>query len=553
MARYDLVVEGMTCEHCAEKVRGALVDVDGVLEADVSLTKGQAQVQASGPTTVDALLEAVREAGYRARPAGRDGPERPDDDRSAAKRLLLILGGGSAAFAAAIRAADLGARVTMIERGTIGGTCVNVGCVPSKTLIRAAEIHHHRAHHPFDGIPATDGRVDLGRLVAQKDELVVRLRRERYRDVLAEYPSVELVAGEARLTGSRSVAIQLGDGGNREVEADRIVIATGSHPWTPPIEGLAETPYWTNVEALAAGEVPQRLLVVGGSAVGAELAQMYARLGSRVTLLEALPTLVPNEDAELGRALAGYFADEGIEIHTGAAVRSVERRSEGVRLVAEVDGGERAFEGDRLLVATGRRANVDALDLEATGVETDRKGFVIVDESMETTSGGIFAAGDCTPHPQFVYVAAKAGTIAAENAVGEGGARLDLSAMPAVTFTDPQVASVGPTEERARERGEEVVARTLAMEDVPRPLANRDTRGMIKIVARESDGRILAVHVLSPAAGEVIQTAVLAVKLGLSVGDLADALFPYLTEVEGLKLAAQSFTREPAHLSCCAG
>ncbi|CAN5885078.1 mercury(II) reductase [soil metagenome] len=466
---------------------------------------------------------------------------------------LLILGGGSAAFAAAIRAADLGADVTMVERGTIGGTCVNVGCVPSKTLIRAAEIHHHRAHHPFDGVPAMDGRVDLTRLVAQKDELVARLRRERYRDVLAAYLSVELVAGEARFTGPHSVAVRLAEGGNREVEADRIVIATGSYPSAPPIEGLQETPYWTNVEALAADEVPGRLLVVGGSAVGAELAQMHARLGSHVVLLEALPTLVPNEDPELGGALSEYFEAEGIEVHTGAEVLSAERRDDGVRLVAEVDGEERAFEGDRLLVATGRRANVEALDLEAAGAETDWKGFVVIDESMETTRAGIFAAGDCTPLPQFVYVAAKAGTIAAENAIGEGGARLDLSAMPAVTFTDPQVASVGLTEERARERGEDVVARTLGMEHVPRPLVNRDTRGMIKIVARESDGRILGVHVLSTAAGEVIQTAVLAVKLGLTIGDLADTLFPYLTEVEGLKLAAQSFTREPTHLSCCAG
>ncbi|CAN5190519.1 mercury(II) reductase [soil metagenome] len=468
-------------------------------------------------------------------------------------RHLLIMGGGSAAFAAAIRAAELDARVTMVERATMGGTCVNVGCVPSKTLIKAADIHHLRRHHSFEGVPSSNGRIDLARLVAQKDELVERLRRTRYKDVLAAYPSIEYVAGDARLTGPRTAVVDRVAGGRLDIEVDRIVIATGSRPWAPPIEGLEDIPYWTNVEALATSEVPERLVVIGGSAVGTELAQMYARLGSRVTILEALSTLVPNEDSDLGRALAGCLAEEGIEVVTSAAVRKVQRRGESFRVVAEADGTEQIFEGSRLLVATGRRANVEALDLESAGVETDRKGFIVVDERLETSREGIFAAGDCTPLPQFVYVAAKAGTIAAENAIGGEEIRLDLSAMPAVTFTDPQVASVGLTEDEACRGEEDVAVRSLGMEHVPRALVNRDTRGLVKIVAREADGRILGVHVLAPAAGEVIQSAVLAVKLGLTVGDLADTLFPYLTEVEGLKLAAQTFQREITHLSCCAG
>lgn len=550
MKRYDLVVEDMTCDHCVDKVRAALMGVDGVEEAEVSLQDRRASIRASGGMSADALVEAVQEAGYRARPA-EDRPEVSRESGSAPH--LLILGGGSAAFAAAIRAAELGARITMVERETMGGTCVNVGCIPSKTLIKAAEVRHHREHHPFDGVPDGNGRVDLARLVTQKAELVERLRRERYRDVLAAYQGVEYVEGEARFTGPRSVEVALEGGGRRELAADRILIATGAHPWAPPIRGLDGVPFWTNVEALEAHDVPERLVVVGGSAVGAELAQMYARLGSQVTVLEALPTLVPNEDPELGEALAEAFRAEGIEVHTDAKVAEVEREDGAFRVVAEVDGVERTFEGERLLVATGRRANVGTLNLEVAGVATDRKGFVVVDEWMETTRAGIFAAGDCTPLPQFVYVAARAGTIAAENAVGSGGLRLDLSAMPAVTFTDPQVASVGFTDAKARDRGEAVVARTLGMDHVPRAIANRDTRGRIKIVARASDRRILGVHVLSPAAGEVIQTAVLAVKIGLTVSDLSETLFPYLTEVEGLKLAAQTFEREIAHLSCCAG
>jgi mercuric reductase len=468
-------------------------------------------------------------------------------------RHLAILGGGSAAFAAAIRAAELGARVTMVERATIGGTCVNVGCVPSKTLIRAAQLAHDREQHAFEGLSSANGRIDLARLVAQKDELVGRLRREKYRDVISAYPSIEYLAGEARFTGPGSLRIRKAAGETLDLEADRILIATGARPWLPPIEGLDRVPRWTNAEALAADGVPSRLIVIGGSAVGAELAQLYARLGSRVTVLEALPTLVPVEDADLGRALEDYFSAEGIEVHTGAAARGVEPRGGGIRVVAEVDGREQAFEGERLLVATGRRANVEALDLPAAGVDLERRGFVAVDDHLRTSRPGIYACGDCTPLPQFVYVAARAGSIAAENAVGEGEERLDLTAVPAVTFTDPQVASVGLTEEEARERGEIVIVRTLGMEHVPRALANRDTRGLIKVVAREADGRILGVHVLSPAAGEVIMTGVLAVKLGLGISDLAATLFPYLTEVEGLRLAAQTFHRRVEQLSCCAG
>lgn len=510
-------------------------------------------------------------------------------ERRGGQPHLLIVGGGSAAFAAAIRAAELGARVTMVERGTVGGTCVNVGCVPSKTLIRAAEIRHLAGHHPFDGLPSGNGaadlETDLEALVTQKDQLVARLRRAKYRDVLASYPDTEYVEGEARFTEARTIEVALAGGGDRRIEPDRVLLATGSSPWVPPVPGLEDVDYWTSADALAAEELPDRLVVVGGSAVGAELAQMFARLGSRVTLLEALPTLVPNEDPELGEALARHFREEGLEVHTGAAVTGTGRARNGgfrasgaarassgfrasgavrasgafrasggtVRVTAVVKGHERTFTADRLLLATGRRANTGALALEAVGVETDARGFIRVDAGLRTNRPGVYAAGDCTPLPQFVYVAAKAGTVAAENAVGEGGRELDLSAMPAVTFTDPQVASVGLTEPDARKRGERIKVRTLPLEHVPRALVNRDTRGLVKLVARASDGRLLGAHVLSPAAGEVIQSAVLAVKHGLTVEELSDTLFPYLTEVEALKLAAQTYGKRVEQLSCCAG
>lgn len=475
---------------------------------------------------------------------------------------LVVIGGGSGAFAAAIRAAELGARVTMVERGAMGGTCVNRGCVPSKTLIRAAGIRHVRHVHPFDGVPAGDGRVELGPLIAQKRELIERLRATKYADVLAAYPEIEYLEGEARFTAARTIEVTpvRGDG-SRTLRPDRVVVATGARPWVPALPGLENLPparVWTNEEALEADIIPGRLVVAGAGPVGVELAQMFARLGSRVTLVA--PGLVPGADSELSGALAGHLHAEGLEVVIGARIERVVTDETRSQAIARSDGDERSFPFDRLLLATGRTANTDGLGLDTAGIRTIGRGFIPVDEGLRTEVPDIYAVGDVTDRPQFVYVAAKAGIVAARNAVASGdapdavtGARLDLTAMPSVIFTDPQLAWVGPTAAAATARGEDVETRTLGLEHVPRALANRDTRGMIKLVARRSDQRLLGAHVLSSHAGEVIQTAVLAVKHGLTVNELADTLFPYLTEVEGLKLAAQSFSRDVEKLSCCAG
>lgn len=568
----SLAIGGMTCPACADHVREALASVPGVASVDVSLEEERAVLELADGTSEATLVNAVEAAGYTAEPesAAGEGAARVADpgttDGGAASRAsgddrhLLVIGGGSAAFAAAIRADELGARATMVERGVMGGTCVNRGCLPSKTLIRAAEIHHLRQHHPFAGLPSGDGAVDVEALVEQKRELVERLRDGKYRDVLSAYPAVEYLEGQARFSDSGEVEVELPGGGTRRFPAERVVVATGARPLMPELPGLeklADGTVWTNEEALEAEEIPDRLVVAGGGPVGVEMAQLFARLGSQVTLVA--PKLAPPADSDLAEALAGYLRDEGLEIVTAARIISVEGPNpeasvSGVAIARGEDGKPRRFPFDRLLLATGRAANTQVLDAEGAGLETTGQGFLVVDDHLRTSRPGVFAAGDCTDQPQFVYVAAKAGTVAAENALG-GDRRLDLSAMPAVVFTDPQLAWVGVTESEAREAyGDEAVdVRTLPMAEVPRALANRDLRGRIKLVARAEDGRLLGVHVLSPQAGEVIQTGVLAVKHGLTIHDLADTLFPYLTEVEGLKLAAQTFTKSLDKLSCCAG
>ena len=461
---------------------------------------------------------------------------------------IAVIGSGGAAMAAALKAVEQGASVTLIERGTLGGTCVNVGCVPSKIMIRAAHIAHLRRKSPFDGgIAATDPAIDRAKLLAQQQARVDELRHAKYEGILDGNPAITVLHGDARFKDDHTLIVSLNDGGEQTVAFDRCLIATGASPVVPPIPGLKETPYWTSTEALVSETIPSRLAVIGSSVVALELAQAFARLGSKVTIL-ARSTLFFREDPAIGEAVTAAFRAEGIEVlkHTQASQ------------VAHTDGefvlttGHGELRADKLLIATGRAPNTRSLALDAAGVAVNAQGAIVIDKAMRTSSPTIYAAGDCTDQPQFVYVAAAAGTRAAVNMTG-GDAALDLTAMPAVVFTDPQVATVGLSESEAHLRGIETNSRTLSLDNVPRALANFDTRGFIKLVAEVGSGRLIGVQAVAPEAGELIQTAVLAIRAQMTVQELANTLFPYLTMVEGLKLCAQTFTKDVKQLSCCAG
>ena len=559
-----LRVAGMTCDSCAHRVEQALAKVPGVRSVKVSYPEGTASLKA--PTSLDpgALIAAVEGLGYAAvmdkaaESSGRGGglmersrgslgaPARKRSSGARATRVAII-GTGGAAMAAAIRAAEEGASVTLIERGTLGGTCVNIGCVPSKIMIRSAHVAHLRATSAFDvGISAAAPHIDRGRLLAQQQARVEELRHGKYEAVLAGYANIVLVKGEARFIDGKTLAMRSKKSETR-IAFDRAFIATGASPMIPPIPGLTDTPYWTSEQALASQEIPKRLAVIGSSVVALELAQAFARLGSKVTVL-ARSTLLFREDALIGETLTQAFADEGIDVMTQTQAQSVSHENE--QLILRTNRGE--VRAERLLVATGRAPNTAALGLEAAGVRTDARGAVIVNDRLETSASGIYAAGDCTNRPQLVYVAAAGGTRAAINMLG-GAASLDLAAMPAVVFTDPQVATVGLTEAEAHQAGFETDSRVLTLDNVPRALVNFDTRGFIKVVAEAGSGRLLGVQAVAAEAGELIQSAALALRARMTVADLADQLFPYLTMVEGLKLAAQTFTKDVKQLSCCAG
>ena len=545
MAFVSMSITGMTCDHCARSAQDALNALPGV-SASVSFARAQARIETTGETEAAMLVKAVESKGFGA--SLETATDEIGEQISDSQLRVAIIGTGSGAFAAAIRAAEEGAAVTLVEGGdVIGGTCVNVGCVPSKIMIRGAHIAHLQAHHSFDGITQNQPAIDRAALVRQQQTRVEELRHAKYEQILADNPGINLIRGWARFEDAHTLSVTGADGEKKAVIADRLLIATGARPAIPDIPGLSDTPYWTSTEALVAEQMPKHLAIIGGSVVALELAQAYLRLGADVTIM-ARSVLLSKEDPSLGDALVRVFEEEGARVLLHTLPDEVTH--DGMEFILASRAGE--IRADHLLVATGRQPNTEQLGLEKVGVQTGHNGAVVIDNHMRTSVDHIFAAGDCTDQPQYVYVAAAAGTRAAVNMTG-GEAALDLTAMPAVVFTEPAVGTVGLTEMQARAQGIATDSRTLDLDNVPRALANFDTRGFIRLVAEKDGGRLLGAQVLAAEAGDVVQTAALAIHNGMTVQQLADQLFPYLTMVEGIKLCAQTFTKDVKQLSCCAG
>ncbi len=460
---------------------------------------------------------------------------------------LIVIGAGSAGFSAAITAAETGAQVALVGYGMIGGTCVNVGCVPSKAMIRAAEIlHQTKAASRFAGIKAEANVEDWSALVAQKDELVTALRHAKYIDLLPTYENITYIEGAARVTGDGVCVV------GRRIRSDKVIIATGSSAVAPSIVGIDDVPYLTSTEALDLDRLPSSLLVIGGGYIGCELAQMFGRMGVEVTLV-CRSRLLPEAEPEISEALTTYLRDEGLTVLDGLAYRSISGNSEAVRLDIQQNGQNRTIQAQQVLVTTGRRPNTRGLDLEENGIVLSVNGGIQVDDRMRTTRPGVYAAGDITGTDQFVYMAAYGAKIASKNALNDDHMVYDNSAMPWVVFTDPQVAGVGLSEAVAKAKGLVVRTSVIGLEHVPRALAARDTRGLIKLVADSKTNKLIGAQILAPEGSDSIQTAVLAIQHDLTVTDLAATIFPYLTTVEGLKLAAQTFDKDVSKLSCCAG
>ena len=542
-----LSIQGMTCPSCAPKVHNKIIKLEGVLDVSVSYEESLVSITPSEDFNVQSAIDALESEGYQSH-AQEDSCCASDQFVSNKKHLhVAIIGSGSGAFACATKAAEGGAKVTIIEGAdVIGGCCVNVGCVPSKILIRAAQLAEQQRNNPFAGLENHQPQLNRALLSQQQSARVEELRHAKYQNILDTNPSLSLIKGYARFKNANTLIIDKPDGDQQEISADKILIATGSTPTIPAINGLSGTPYWTSTEALFATDLPEHLVVIGSSVVALEIAQAYRRLGSEVTVL-ARHTLLYREDPLLGEELEKCFKKEGINVLTYTSAKNIAH--DGKQFIIDSNNGQ--ITSDRLLVSTGRHANTEKLNLKAVGVQVTERGEVMVDEKMQTNVEGIYAAGDCSNMPQFVYVAAAAGSRAGTNMTG-GDVNLDLTTMPAVIFTDPQVATVGLTEAQAKQQGIGTISRVLPMENVPRALANFETDGFIKLVAEESTGKLIGAQILAHEGGELIQSAAIAIHNRMTVEELAGQLFPYLTMVEGLKLCAQTFHKDVSDLSCCA-
>jgi len=469
---------------------------------------------------------------------------------------LAVIGSGGAAFAAAIRASTLGKSVAMIERGMVGGTCVNTGCVPSKALLAAAEARHVALDSGrFPGLSTHADPVDMPGLIEGKRSLVEALRTEKYLDIAEDYGWV-LLRGQASFEGTPDAPVLrviAEDGTGTLVVAAHHLVATGSRPTLPMIDGLRQVDYLTSTTAMELEEVPKTLLVLGGGYVAMELAQLFARLGSKVTML-VRSRLASREEPEASQALLEVFADEGIRVIGPAIIDSVwtDPATGHPAASASVAGRREQFSAERLLVALGRTPVTDGLNLAAMGVKLGDSEQIAVTDQLVTSNPRIWAAGDVTGQRQFVYVAASHGAMVVDNAFTGTNRSVDYNYLPRVTFTSPALGAVGMTDEQAVAAGIRCDCRVLPLHYVPRALVNRDTRGFVKVVADADTGRILGITAVAQDAGELAAAGTYLLAAGMTVQQIADTWAPYLTMIEGIKIACQSFITDVAKLSCCA-
>ena len=468
---------------------------------------------------------------------------------------FLILGSGSTAFAAAIGASELGARVAMVERRALGGTCANRGCLPSKNLIEAARIVHEAAHPRYAGLGPAAISVDFPALVRQKDAVVHDYRAKKYASVADGLTDLVILKGEAAFTSPTTVSV-----GGRTIDADRFLIATGTRPIVPPIPGLESTPYLTSdlLDADEAGrlsDLPESLIVLGGGYIAVELAQMFARLGSRVTIV-ARSELLRAYEPELGHALGEVFAAEGIEVLVNTRTARVSGDRSEVAVAVETAATGRVLRAERLLVATGRTPNSEGIGLDRAGVELDPDGHVVVNGELVTSQAHIWAAGDVIGQQRDSQLAtpvgARQGRIVAENAFKSAHRIFNGTVIPRAIFSDPPIAVVGISEADVKARHLPAVVATTPLKYVPRAGAIHKTEGFVKMIASTLDERILGVHMIGESAAEVIHEAAMAMHFKATIDDFIDLIHVYPTMSEALKIGAQAFRKDVSKLSCCA-
>lgn len=545
----EVQIAGMTCDHCAISIEKLLTKQVGVVSAAVEYPSARGIVTYdSAKTDEGKIIEAIN--GTKNYHANVAVPATVPSDGS--KNFdLIIIGGGSAAFSAAIKAEELGKATLMINAGLdFGGTCVNVGCVPSKTLIRAAESVHHANASRFAAIKPRGATVDFTQLIRDKKVLVAQLQKNKYLDVVEDFSRLTMITGWARLIDTNSVQVD----GNQIYSAQKILIATGSTTKIPDISGLAEIDYLTHRTLFDLEEKPASLTIMGAGYIGLEIAMAYNRLGVKVRIIEFTDRVLRTQSEDISAELEQAMRSEGIEILPNFRAIKFEKREAEVIIHCKCKDGSmtQIRERGRVLVASGTRPNTAKLGIETVGLETDASGHIKVNDQMGTNVPHIYAVGDVANTPPFVYTAAYEGRLAVENAFTETVNRADYTALPWVVFTDPQVAGVGMDEMQAAQAGLPYDVSKLELTNLPRAIVANDTRGFIKLIRHRETDRLLGGRIVASEGGELVQSLAFAIKFGITVKQLSEELYPYLTLSEGLKLAAIGFRKDVKKLSCCA-
>ena len=485
---------------------------------------------------------------------------------------VVVVGGGPGGYPAAIRAAQLGLKTALVDKERPGGVCLNWGCIPTKAMLRSAEVLETMQHSADYGVLADNVRLDYSAVLKRKDR-VVKTLTDGVASLL-KANGVTVVNGHARFVGPTAVEVvgvgdaPLGAGGplynappapdgrpQARLEGRNLIVATGSTPVLLPIPGIDLPGVVTSDGAFLLAEVPKRIVVIGASAVGAEWATMFHAFGSDVTMVELMPTLIPAEDEDMGKALARSFTKRGIKVQTGRTVSEINATGKGKRqqaplrvTITDPDGqNPEQVETDVVLVGVGRRPNTEGLTLERTGVTTDQRGWVQVDDQLRTSVPGVYAIGDVTGTVLLAHVASHQGLVAAGVIAGHAE-RMDYEAVPAATFTHPEVASVGLTEAKAREAGYDVVVGRFPFSALGRAQTYGSTEGLVKVVAEQRYGEVLGVHIIGPGASDLIPEAVLAMHLEATLADIADTIHAHPTLGEGTLEAAMVALGLPVHV-----
>jgi len=461
---------------------------------------------------------------------------------------LIVIGGGAGGFGAAIKANDLGAKTALVHAGLpLGGTCVNVGCVPSKTLLHAAEVLHTATHHGIPGIELAMTHRDVAAIVRDELALVQQVRDEKYAAVLRELEHVTSIEGEARFADAHTITV-----GIRTLSADRFVIATGSTATVPPVAGLQDGGFLTHIEALRQERLPASLVVIGAGPVGLEFSQLYARLGTRVTVLQRGSSVGVRTEPSLAKRLVEVLEREGIRFVMNAEAVAVERAGLQKRVMYRVSNESAAVDAEEILLAAGKTSNTGTLGLENVPVTVDARKAIIVHPSLQTSAPHVYAVGDVAALPARVEMTAgHEGTLAVENALTGSEKRIDYDTVPYTVFTDPQLAGVGLTEDAQMDRLGVCACRTVSSEKLPKVRILKRTEGLIKMAIHPDTTQIMGVHILAPDAGDLVAQAMTIIRNRNTIDDVIDSLPMFPTLSESIKWAALAFTRDISKVSCC--